>query len=126
GADDAFAEMMLPDPVDRHARGERVALAGNRVGQFDAAAAEREGFAAWAGQTRQEASRGDRPLVLCLAANEDTRTLRVGAVRECVGPRRRAGVAQVERVDSVEQLDALALQFAVFLRLAPFAADLGL
>src|SRR6266545_3699335 len=117
---------MLPDPVDRHARGERIALAGNCVGQLDPAAAEGERLAVRAGKTCQEAPRSHVSLVLRLATNEDARVLRTGAVRERVRPRGGTGVGQIERVDPVQQLDALALKFSVLLRLAPFDADLGL
>ena len=41
-ADEAEAEMVLPDAVDHDARGQRIVLVGDRVRQFQPAAALRE------------------------------------------------------------------------------------
>ncbi len=57
-ADQAPAEVVLPDAVHHHARSERVILAGDRAGQLKPAAALREGRRVLNGEDGQEAMRG--------------------------------------------------------------------
>src|SRR6185503_16964719 len=71
GADEPIAEVMRPESVDHHAGGKRVALAGNRLGELEPAAADGEGLAVLAADDLKELVRHDRPAVLGLAADED-------------------------------------------------------
>ena len=76
-ADEALAEVVHPEAVDRHAGGQRVVAAGDRLGQLQPAAPLGEGLAVRPGEDLQEPPGDDRPAVLRLAADEDVRVARV-------------------------------------------------
>src|SRR5436190_21204409 len=56
GADEAEAEVILPDAVDHDARGEGVVFAGDGFGKFQTAAAIFEGLAIWWGENCGESA----------------------------------------------------------------------
>ena len=92
GGDDALAKMMQPDAVDQDARGQRIGGVDNREGQFEAAAAVAEGHGVRPGKNLQKSARNNLALVLLLAAQENGRIVRLGAVVQDGGAGGRAGV----------------------------------
>ena len=69
--DEAFAEVVEPDAVDQHARGQRVAPVRDRLSQFEPAAAVFELRAIRSGKHFEKPARDNVPVILGLTANED-------------------------------------------------------
>src|SRR5580765_1850346 len=75
--DESFAEMMQPDTVHHHSRCERIALAGNRPGQIEPAAAIGKGGPNFAREDFEEVARSQWAFVAGITANENRRILRL-------------------------------------------------
>src|SRR5262245_57242597 len=85
-ADQALAEMMLPDAVDDHAGRERVVFVRDRIGQFEPSAALRKRRGVIWAQYGEKPSRGVFADILRAAANMHLHVLR-RAVLERVNER---------------------------------------
>src|SRR5262245_59463714 len=72
-ADEALAEVVQPDTVDHHARGERVVLARDGAGELQSAGAVLEGLALLGRKDREELARDLCTRVGWIAALEDDR-----------------------------------------------------
>ena len=72
-ADQSLPEQMVPDPIDPHARGQRIPGAGDRLSQFQPSAAVLERLTIRTGQNGQELPRHLRPAVGGIAAQEHDR-----------------------------------------------------
>ena len=103
-ADEAVAEMVLPDAIDHDAGGQRIGRARDGVGELEPAAAVAEARAILAGQDFEEAARHDLARRLGLAADEDRRVRRLRRVHEDVRAGQRAGLGELEQIALLAQL----------------------
>ena len=115
----ACAEVVHPDAVDHHAGGQRVVGRGDRLRQFQPAAAVRERLALRPGDDLGELPRHRRAAVVRVAAQEDDRLGRLRGVGEHHRPRRGGRGVRLELVDLLLQLVGLVAVGAVEQPLRP-------
>jgi hypothetical protein len=72
--------MLLPDPVDHHARRQRIPRIGDRLGQFQPAAALLEGLRRAVAQNREEMMRNHFTQILLGPSDAHPLDLRFGRV----------------------------------------------
>src|SRR3954471_13568158 len=77
---DPTAEMMLPDAIGDDPRRERIGGVGDAFGEFQTAAAFREGLGIAGAQDRGQMARGNFTAIVDVAANGYTDVARVGVV----------------------------------------------
>src|SRR5579863_7558263 len=86
-ADDARAEMLLPDAVDHHARSERVFRAGNGFRQLEPPTAFLERRRLSRGQDREKPAWGLITQIVRAAANVDANVMRLVGILDGVKER---------------------------------------
>ena len=102
GRDDADAEVVHPETVHEHARGERIGAAGDRQGEFAATAAFVERQAVRAGEDLEELAGGDGTALVAVAADVHVAVARLLGVGDHHRGAGASGVGDVERVDLAE------------------------
>jgi len=106
--DERVAEVIQPDAVHQHAGRERIFRAGNRLSEFEPAAAFFERLALWPGQDFEEFPGRFGAGIIGVAAGENVDVVGLIAIDQGHGALRRARVGCVQFID-------FALQFAQFL-----------
>ena len=86
-----FAEVVHPDPVHPHPRGQRVLRIDDRAGQFEPAATVSEGYPIGPGKHFEKLPRHGFALVRRIAAAKDPGLDRCPAINNHNGMRRRFG-----------------------------------
>ena len=106
-ADEAFAEMMLPDAIDHHARGQRVVLVRDGIGEFEPAAAVAKRGRFGPDNTSRNRRGTTSPGVSAWPRMKIGESFGVGTVDEDVRAGRRAGIHQFQHVALFAQLKYL-------------------
>ena len=106
-ADQSLSEMMQPETINQHARGERVVSVRDCLREFESAAAAAERRTVRPGQYFQESARHNVAMVLSLSANKDRRILRSQAVLQDHRAGRRARMHHLQHVALFAQSEHL-------------------
>src|SRR5688572_27838970 len=117
GGDNPLAEVMLPDALDPHARGQRVPFINNGVSQLETTAAVGKLSGRRTGKRLEELPRRNWAAVLRLPSNEHGGVARIRGIFHCHCAHGRAGVCHPQFSDgravsadlALELLDTLAI-----------------
>src|SRR6185503_8454119 len=106
-ADESIAEMMLPDSVDHDACRQRIALAGDGVGQFEPSAAILESLSIGGRENFQKSAWHYSARSFRLTAKKDGRVRRLQTVQYHWSANGCSGIHQFEHVTRFAQLNKL-------------------